>query len=201
MSDDFRRERTKNNFLHLCGPHPPPPRQREPIFVFNIYNQGLLAGLLSAPYVVQRLGDFDPGLEFKTAMAYADASIRPQPAGAVADEVSSKCTQGGATLSGTGTAAAAATGRWEGGAGPGEECAIVLGDRDVQETLRRLGGALTALTGRRGDGEEKAGQHGSGGGAVGVLGTAGRDLGEIDLKVCRWERGDNYLSIIAGGVG
>ncbi|CAM9236319.1 unnamed protein product [Scytosiphon promiscuus] len=80
--------------------------------------QAILSGLLSAPYVVQRLGDFDPGLEFKTAMLYADAS-----------------------------------------------CAVVLGDRDVQETLRRLGGALTALTG-------------AGGGGGAVLGVS-RDVEQV----------------------
>lgn len=124
--------------------------------------QGLLAGLLSAPYLVQRLGDFDPGLEFKTAMAYADAS----------------------KLSSRPAAAAAAAGT--------RECAVVLGDRDVQETLRRLGGALTALTGRRGgagDSGEKerggvgGGSGGGGGGGGGVLGAAAGGLREVDLKV------------------
>ncbi|CAN0337792.1 unnamed protein product, partial [Hapterophycus canaliculatus] len=65
--------------------------------------QAVLSGLLSAPYVVQRLGDFDPGLEFKTAMVYADASIRPQPAAA-----------------GMGTRVASVAGVGGGGAGPGE---------------------------------------------------------------------------------
>eukprot|EP00752_Nemacystus_decipiens_P015680 g13994.t1 len=120
--------------------------------------QGLLAGLLSAPYLVQRLGDFDPGLEFKTAMAYADASklaSRPSTATAAAA-----------------AAAAAAVGPWE--------CAVVLGDRDVQETLRRLGGALTALTRRRRRGEEDAQNenggrvdgNGGGGGGGSVMGAA-----------------------------
>lgn len=84
---------------------------------------------------MQRLGDFDPGLEFKTAMVYADASIRPKPVAAGM------------------VAAAGRAGMGAEGAGPGE-CAVVLGDRDVQETLRRLGGALTALTGRKDAGTE-----------------------------------------------
>lgn len=100
-------------------------------------DQGILSGLLSAPYVVQRLGDFDPGLEFKTAMVYADPSVRP----------------GSSTAGARGVVTSAAGG---GEAGPGE-CSVVLGDRDVQETLRRLGGALTALTGGGEGGDEKEG--------------------------------------------
>ncbi|CBJ28745.1 conserved unknown protein [Ectocarpus siliculosus] len=120
--------------------------------------QGILSGLLSAPYVVQRLGDFDPGLEFKTAMVYADPSVRPGYSTGVARGMVSPAAGGGA--------------------GPGE-CSVVLGDRDVQETLRRLGGALTALTGRgeggdekhgvgRGDGAPEGASPGAGGGGVSV---------------------------------
>lgn len=137
----------------------------------------MLAGLLSAPYLVQRLGDFDPGLEFKTAMVYADAS-----------KLSSRPATAAVTTAATATAAAAAV-----AAGPGE-CAVVLGDRDVQETLRRLGGALTALTARRGggsgEGENEHGgstkDEGGGGGGdagVGVLGAATGGVREMDLQV------------------
>lgn len=96
-------------------------------------HQGLLAALLSAPYLLQRLGDFDPGLEFKVAMAYTEASAHRQP-----EEISSSFPCG--------------SGREEAAEAPGGEgCALVLGDRDVQETLRRIGGgALAATTARRG---------------------------------------------------
>lgn len=76
--------------------------------------QAALAGALSAPYLLQRLGNFDPGLEFKIAMAYADASAISSP------------------------------NSLEGGAGG--VCDVVLGDRDVQETLRRLGKGICRLT-------------------------------------------------------
>ncbi|CAM9557844.1 unnamed protein product [Ectocarpus fasciculatus] len=75
--------------------------------------QGILSGLLSAPYVVQRLGDFDPGLEFKTAMVYADPSVRP-----------------GSSARGAGGVVTSAAGA---GAGPGE-CSVELGARDVPDT-------------------------------------------------------------------
>eukprot|EP00903_Cladosiphon_okamuranus_P011281 g10637.t2 len=138
--------------------------------------QGVLAGLLSAPYLVQRLGDFDPGLEFKTAMVYADASkLSSRPA----------------------TAAAAAM-----APGPGE-CAIVLGDRDVQETLRRLGGALTALTRRRdGVGEEGDTRDGSGGGGAGggegggMMGAAAAG-GVRELSLNAAAASDSYWSGLA----
>ena len=84
--------------------------------------KGLLAALLSAPYLLQRLGDFDPGLEFKTAIAYTDASSRRQ---ALPEESSSQFSDGAGALAS------------EGG---GEGCTLVLGDRDVHETLRRIGG-------------------------------------------------------------
>ncbi|CAM9810725.1 unnamed protein product [Ectocarpus sp. 4 AP-2014] len=147
--------------------------------------QGILSGLLSAPYVVQRLGDFDPGLEFKTAMVYADPSVRPGYS--------------------TGAARGMVTSVAGGGAGPGE-CSVVLGDRDVQETLRRLGGALTALTGRGEEGDEKHGvgmgegapegaSPGAGGGGVGVgmldaaetEATSGWDWGTLasDARILR----------------
>ncbi|CAN0181790.1 unnamed protein product, partial [Laminaria digitata] len=120
--------------------------------------QGLLAGFLSAPYVVQRLGDFDPGLEFKTAMVYADASIRQHGFG-------------------TGAVGAEVEGGVGGGVGGGGaalgECAVVLGDRDVQETLRRLGGALTALTDRSSKGEG----NGNGVSAGGEGGGEGEGVG------------------------
>lgn len=74
----------------------------------------MLAGFLSAPYLVQRLANFDPGLEFKTAMAYADSCSNLSPNGSNG-----------------------ARGQQELGAGGA--CDVVLGDRDVQETLRRLG--------------------------------------------------------------
>lgn len=197
MSGEFRRERS---FLHVPGPRNPltPSRQHGPVYLSKNHdeNQGLLAGLLSAPYVVQRLGDFDPGLEFKTAMLYADASTRLQPAaGAAAGTVLPRREegQGGeAAMAAPEKAAGEAAGRREGERGrkglPGEkECAIVLGDRDVQETLRRLGGSLTALTGPRGGGGGE--QHGGGGGVggrAGMLGTGAGDVGERDLKVRRW---------------
>lgn len=78
-------------------------------------NQAVLAGFLSSPYVLQRLSNFDPGLEFKTAMLYADSS-------SIADGR-----------------------RVEDGNYNSAACAVVLGDRDVQETLRRLGGTLTTV--------------------------------------------------------
>lgn len=72
----------------------------------------------------------------------------------------------------------------------GGECAVVLGDRDVQETLRRLGGALTALTSRRDGSNGSEGYGGAvdeqrlggmaGDGGVGVLGTSG--VGEVDAS-------------------
>ncbi len=173
--------------------------------------QGVLAALLSAPYLVQRLGDFDPGLEFKTAMVYADASKRfSQPAAATAVAAAATAavagqadTESSPSLDasedageGNGaarspreagaTAAMAAEATGAGGLGPGE-CTIVLGDRDVQETLRRLGGALTALTGRQTGKENGEGAAGGGGGrsggGIGLVGAAAGDVRDVKLEV------------------
>jgi len=180
--------------------------------------------------VVQRLGDFDPGLEFKTAMVYADASKRfsQQPPAATAVAAAAATTAAvaeqadveadaesslssfdfsqdagegndaatsprevgaeAATASAAASAAAVAGGLRTG------ECAIVLGDRDVQETLRRLGGALTALTGRpigKGEGEDGVaaaaaaadGGGGRSGGGVGLVRATGGDARDVKLEV------------------
>ena len=187
--------------------------------------KGLLAGFLSAPYVVQRLGDFDPGLEFKTAMVYADASIRQQspntkpspveisgnfPEGEGAAAAAAAVVAGGGEEAGTavgvelsGIEASAVRAGVEGGVGGGGaalgECAVVLGDRDVQETLRRRGGALTALTDRSGKGEEGKGSKGERdgiGGSPGGRGGGGEGVGG-------GQRGAAGVGVasVAGGVG
>lgn len=99
------------------------------------WRQALLAGLLSAPFLVQRLVNFDPGLEFKTAMAYADGFSLLEQNGRIAERFLEASFPSGAP----------------------RDCVVVLGDRDVQETLRRLGGALTGLTRPIGNGTESGG--------------------------------------------
>lgn len=138
-----------------------------------------MAGVLSSPYLLQRCGNFDPGLEFKTAMAYADASSLPNPSDGSKNR---------------------SAGDDDGGGGAGA-CAVVLGDRDVQETLTRLGGAFTGLTrpGRK-DAGDRGGVSAGGGGRtrvgvaanVGVL--EGADVGDRDERV-------SYRDVVFGGEG
>lgn len=143
-------------------------------------------------------------------MAYADAlSPCPQfsPAG---DEKSQKFPRG--TAAGRTTPPSVGIGGI--GAGGTGECAVVLGDRDVQETLKRLGGAFTALTGqgdrlgktqgarteRGGEGTGRTARVGSAGG-VAVLGSGG--VGELDVEVRRgdWEQGERGRGGRGGGEG
>ena len=147
-------------------------------------------------------------------MVYADASIRQQspstkpspgdfPGNFPEVEVSSGVELGGVEASGVAAGVVEAGGGGGGGGGAAlGECAVVLGDRDVQETLRRLGGALTALTDRSGKdkgdggaglrrggkGEGVGGQRkasgagvGSVAGGLGLVGTGG--AGELDVEV------------------
>lgn len=74
-------------------------------------------------------------------MVYADSSLRPKST----SKVTAAAAKDEETCSNVPVQGGVLGEAESGGAG---NCAVVLGDRDVQETLRRLGGTLTALTGK-----------------------------------------------------